>query len=573
MPQTKLLFSQRSTVFLIAWLLTTTLYAQSDLPAVPLTQLTRPTGWELAGSISPTADAKSLRPKAGNTILVGTNEPLTLAKPTDDFRMRFDLMMTSNAGVMLSLPGGQPISLDHSLDLPRLLKAPGLWQTVEMWYKTGGPKGAPMLEKLILNGITVREAQILTGKNNGLVTLMATNGSIAIRNLGYRIMSPRNVAKWSSPLNYTIVEGGYILDPQEAARKKVLKQDTTSMLNYEVSYGQPRQYSIFFTGKLNVLEAGTYQLELDHGGAAALWVDGKELIPVNHLELGMTARGTTTISAGTHDIRVYFSRSWFRPGLGLFISLADTRPQPLHAPASLPEPDAVALVSVNPDYSSLQDKIQRIRSFVQLPGEKMKRTHSLSVGSPTGIHYTLDLNQMALVQVWKGDFANVTEMWYERGEPQLLSPLGTVVRPPAQTPLMLLQDEAAAWPDSVDDKLVQYKGQTVDKQGLPTIQYQLGGLTVNDAIQTSKDDPAGSTLTRTLIFSGSATGTPYCRIAAGTSVEEVAKGLYAINDRSYYVRIDPKAKVKMRQSNGKQEVLLPIDMKNGPGSVQYSIIF
>ncbi|GAB3688087.1 hypothetical protein GCM10027592_02510 [Spirosoma flavus] len=567
------LFSQRSTAFLTAWLLSFTLYAQSDLPAVSLAQLSRPTGWELAGSLSPTADATSLRPKTGNTMLVGSGEPITLAKPTDDFRLHVDVLMAAKTDVVLTLPTGQAIRLGGTPESARVLKAPGLWQSVDVWYKVSKTRGVSILEKLALNGITLRESQTLANNNLGPLTLAAKTGSVAIRNLGYRVMSPRNLASWSGPLNYTIVEGGYILDPQEAARKKVLKQDTTSTLNYEVSYGQPRQYSIFFAGKLNVLQAGTYQLELDHGGAAALWVDGKELIPVNHLELGMTAIGTTTLSAGTHDVRVYFSRSWFRPGLGLFISQADTRPQPLHAPASLPEPDAVALVSVNPDYSSPQDKIQRIRSFVQLPGEKMKRTHSLSVGSPTGIHYTLDLNQMALIQVWKGDFANVTEMWYERGEPQLLSPLGAVVRTPPQTPLMLLQNESAVWPDSVDEKTVQYKGQTVDKQGRPTMNYQLGGLSVIDAIQTSQDDPAGSTLTRTLTLSGSATGTPYCRLATGTSIEEVAKGLYAINDRNYYVRIDPKAKVKTRQSNNKQELLLPVDMKNGAASVQYSIIF
>ncbi|GAB4000965.1 hypothetical protein GCM10028807_55680 [Spirosoma daeguense] len=558
---------------LSAWLLSLNLYAQSDLPAVPLTQLTRPTGWELAGSISPTADATSLRPKSGNSLLVGSTEPLTLATPTDDFRMHVDVLMTANADVTLTLPTGQAIRLAGSQESARLLKAPGLWQSVDIWYKVNAGKGSSVLEKFAINGITVRESQILTNNKKGPLMLSTKSGSVAIRNLGFRTMSPRNVAKWTAPLNYTIVEGGYILDPKYAAQKKVLKQDTVGTLNYEVSYGQPRQYSIFFTGKLNIFEAGTYQLELNQGGAGALWVDGKELIPVNHLELGQPATGTTTLSAGSHDIRVYFSRSWFRPGLGLFISLADTRPQPLHAPASLPEPDAVALVSVNPDYSSPQDKIQRIRSFVQLPGEKTKRTHSLSVGAPTGIHYTLDLNQMALLQVWKGDFANVTEMWYERGEPQLLSPLGTLVRTSPQTPLMVLQNEAAAWPDSVDENTLRYVGMTVDKQGQPTTQYKLAGLTVTDAIQTSQDATSGNALVRTLTLNGSTNGTPYCRVAAATSVEEVAKGLYAINDRSYYVRIEPKAKAKIRQSNTKQELLLPVDLKNGAASVQYSIIF
>ena len=159
-------------------------------------------------------------------------------------------------------------------------------------------------------------------------------------------------------------------------------------------------------------------------------------------------------------------------------------------------------------------------------------------------------------------------MWYERGEPQLLSPLGTTVRLPGQPALMVLTNEATAWPDSLNESTLHYKGLTVDKQGAPTISYELAGLTVTDAIRSQED-----ALMRTVSLTGSPDGTAYCRVAAGTSVEEVSKGLYALNDRSYYIRFDPKAKVKLRQSNGKQELLLPVEMKNSAGSVQYSIVF
>ncbi|WP_332368925.1 hypothetical protein [Spirosoma telluris] len=419
----------------LGWLLSVPLYAQSDLPPLPLSQLTKPAGWQLVGSVSPNADGTSMQPKPGSNVLVGGSEPLTLLTPTADFRLRFDLLMTLNADVVVNLPSGQPISLAHSQEISRLLKAPGLWQTVDLWYKIGSSKESAVLEKLAINGVTVREGQMLAGKALGPLTLMTKSGNVAIRNVGYRVMTPRTVAQWVGPLSYTIVEGGYIQNPDDAARKKVLKQDTTSVLNYEVSYGQPRQYTIFFTGKLNALQAGDYRFDLNQGGLAALWIDGKEVLPINHLELGMPNSNTIPLTAGPHEVKVYFSRSWFRPGLGLYVSQAGTRPQPLHAPTSLPEPDPVAVVSVNPDFGDAQNQVQRIRSFVQLPGEKTKRTHSLSVGSPVGLHYTVDLNQMALIQAWKGDFANTTEMWYERGEPQLLAPLGAPVYLPAQTRL------------------------------------------------------------------------------------------------------------------------------------------
>ena len=567
------LLLRQTALLSLSWLLAAPLYAQSDLPAVSLSQLTRPDGWQLVGSVSPTADGSSMRQKAGSNVLTGSDSPLTLLTPTDDFRLRFNLMTTPKADVVLTLPTGQSINLGQSPEIVRLMKAPGLWQTVDVWYKTGGANGPAILEKLALNGVTVREMQTLANNRLGPLTVMSKAGPVAVRNVGYRVMSPRKVAQWSSPVSYTIVEGQYIENPAVARTKKVLKQDTTSQINYEVSYGQPRQYSIFFSGKLNALQTGDYQFELDQGGVAGLWIDGKEVIPTSHRELGQASTGTATLTAGPHTVDVYFSRSWFRPGLGLSVSQAGTRPQPLHAPASLPEPDPVAVISVNPDYNDPMNQVQRIRSFVQMPGEKNKRTHSMSVGSPTGMHYTVDLNQMALLQVWKGDFANTTEMWYERGEPQLLTPLGETIHLPAQTPLMVLTSESAAWPDSVSENTLQYKGYAVDKQGAPTFTYTLAGATIKDAIRPDLTNAEGNALVRTLSLTGSPTGTVYCRIAAGSAVEEVGRGLYAINDRSYFIKLDPKAKTQVRQSNGKQELVLPVDVKNGTGSVAYSIIF
>ncbi len=213
-------------------------------------------------------------------------------------------------------------------------------------------------------------------------------------------------------------------------------------------------------------------------------------------------------------------------------------------------------------------KAERIRSFVQLPGETHKRTHSLSVGSPTGYHYTVDLNQMALLQVWKGGFANVTEMWYERGEPQLLETMGTTVRLPAQSGLALLAGETAAWPDSAAENTLQYKGLSVDKMGYPTLTYTLAGTTVTDSIRPERDGIA-----RVLRVAGTPTGRLYCRVAAGQTIDDMGNGLYAIDDRSYFIRVDPALKPRQRSSGGRQELLLPLAVKNGLGSVGYSVVF
>lgn len=559
------LFSNRATFLLAGSLLTASVFAQStstNLPRLAIESLRLPANWQRVGSVMASPTQTAIKTGSGNTILVGNaGQGLTLLNAPSDFALQAEMLFTPGASAQLTLPTGQTISLTDA----RLNKAPGLWQKVDLRYRAATPSRPAMIDRLAINGVTVREGQTLPrSTTNSPVLLTAQNGSVAVRNPGYRSLTNRSVAKWNGPLKYMIVDGENP-DKTEAAKFKILKQDTTSAISYESSYGQKsRNYSMVFSGKLNVVEAATYQFDLDYGGRARLYVDGKEVIKGDYKDLGPQQSAEVPLTAGTHDVDVVMARTpWIRAGLGLFVSLADTRPQPLHTQASLPEPNPVSQISIQADA-----KPSLIRSFVQLPGEKLKRTHALSVGTPAGVHYTLDLNQMALLQAWKGDFADVTEMWYERGEPQLLRPMGANVLLAPQTALMILNNAQAAWPDSVSEAVLQYKGLSIDKQGMPVIEYGLGGATVTDAIQTSSNG-----LTRTLTVSGAANGPVVCRLAAGNKIEEVEKGLYAIDDRTYYVRIDPKAKPELRTVGSKQELRMPVAMKNGGASVVYEIVF
>ncbi len=551
----------RVTAFLLTGLLTTaSAFAQStsgSLPRLAAESLTLPANWQRAGSVIASPTQATFKTSGGSNLLIGNaGQGLTIINNAPDFALQADLLITPGASGQLTLPTGQTLPLTDA----RLNKAPGLWQKLDLRYRAATPTRPATLERLAINGVTVREGVTLNrAATNGPVVLTVQNGSVAVRNLGYRALNNRNVAQWAGPITYTIYDGENP-DKTEARKFKVLKQDTTSAISYESSYGQKsRNYSMVFGGKLNTTDVGTYQFDLDYGGRASLYVDGKAVIKGDYKDLGPQQSASVPLTAGTHEIEVVLARTpWIRAGLGLFISLADTRPQALHTQASLPEPNPVSQISVQADA-----KPALIRSFVQLPGEKLKRTHALSVGTPAGMHYTLDLNQMALLQVWKGDFADVTEMWYERGEPQLLKPLGANVLLAPQTALMVLNDTNAAWPDSVSETILQYRGLSLDKQGMPTTEYTLGGASVTDAIR-----PGTNGLTRTLTVTGTANGPLVCRLVAGAQIEEVEKGLYAINDRSYYIRLDPKLKPVISTISGKQELRLPVK-----GGVSYEIVF
>ena len=308
-----------------------------------------PPNWQQVSTVwaSPVEPALKTTPLAGKpasetAIWVGTpGQPVRLATNTSDFRLTIDFLTTPASEVDLVLPGAQLMQLTGW----PASKAPGLWQHATVQYRMS--KSA-MIEKLIINGVTVAEGHVLTsqplnGLDAGVVGVQVRKGTAALRQVDYAALNDRAVATWSGPLSYTIYDGENITRA-EVVGKKILKQDTAAQINQEVGYGQPRRHSVLFSGKLNALPSG--------------------------------------------------------------------------------------------------DKPELIRSFVQLPGETHKRTHSLSVGTPAGLHYTLDLNQMALLQVWKGNFADLTDMWYERGESQLLKPMGATVQLPAQTALMVLPNGA-----------------------------------------------------------------------------------------------------------------------------------
>jgi hypothetical protein len=201
-----------------------------------------------------------------------------------------------------------------------------------------------------------------------------------------------------------------------------------------------------------------------------------------------------------------------------------------------------------------------IRSFIQLDDEKYKRTHCLSVGSPAGWHYTMDLNRGALLHAWRGQFANVTEMWYERGEPQLLFTAGLTVPVSRQSNVAVLPAATTAWPDSAE---INYLGYRLDAQGYPMMRYAAGAATVNDYLVPGTDG-----LVRTVAVEGTpGGGTLYALAGSGRQIVLVESGLYQIDDR-YFVRLDKKVKPVLRNSAGRQELLLPVT-----GSTSYTMFW
>jgi hypothetical protein len=91
------------------------------------------------------------------------------------------------------------------------------------------------------------------------------------------------------------------------------------------------------------------------------------------------------------------------------------------------------------------------------------------------------------------------------------------------------------------------------------------GSLVNDATTVSAN---GEGLHREITVQGDQLNL-FIRIAQAKNIEDLQNGLYLIDDKSYYIRLDDvKAKSVIRDSNGQKEFLLPVQ-----GKVGYSILY
>ena len=79
-----------------------------------------------------------------------------------------------------------------------------------------------------------------------------------------------------------------------------------------------------------------------------------------------------------------------------------------------------------------------IRGFVRHDG--VKKTRTIAVGDPDGVHYVMDSAQGAVLHAWKGAFIETTDMWHSRGQDQLAVPRGAVLTFSGAPTVALLSD-------------------------------------------------------------------------------------------------------------------------------------
>ncbi|MFC6997107.1 family 16 glycoside hydrolase [Rufibacter roseus] len=451
-------------------------------------------------------------------------------------------------------------------------RAPGLWQHLKISFQaprfdaSGKKTENARIMRIELNGVIIQEDVELFGPTRGSISneekatgplrFQGDHGAVAFRNIKVNQYSkPRPELK---NLTYKIYQGRYEKQPQYDSIPPEAEgpQGTSNILTSNLEAGT-KQYLIRYNGTLVVKEPGEYTFNiLARGGSGSIKVNSQDVVPYRSWE----GKGTVTLPAGEVPFELLYSKymDWERPVLALRVSGPGVRE------FLISERDLSPDVEADPIIVSAQER-PVLRSFMDLPGQ-YRVTHAASVGSPNQLHYTYDLDHGTLIQLWRGDFLDATPMWHERGDGSS-RPLGSVQRfgKPTITLATLASDQAAWATDTTGTTFIP-KGYSLDQNSEPTFRYQIYGATVQDAIRVIEN---GKGLQRELNIQNPASGL-YARVVEAEKIEDAGKGMYLINDKAYYLRLDDLAGAKpiIRTVSGRQELIVPVRSK-----LTYTILY
>jgi hypothetical protein len=162
--------------------------------------------------------------------------------------------------------------------------------------------------------------------------------------------------------------------------------------------------------------------------------------------------------------------------------------------------------------------------------------------------------------IWKGGFIDAARHWTDRGA-GFEGPLGDEVLSLASGPSFAVLSKAdAAWPiGNTRDAGYKFLGYTLSSDDRPTFRYSLNGISIEDFPNPSSKDNPFLKRVFTLTAKEPADGL-YFRAALGSKIETADKGWYKVD--SWKVRIDG-AEATIRQSAGKNELVVPVRFKDG----------
>ena len=467
-------------------------------------------------------------------------------------------------------------------------RAPGLWQHFRIEFRAPrfNAKGEKIenarFKKVTHNGVVIHENVEVTGptraaafldeKPLGPLMIQGDHGPVAVRNIKYKVYGMDRVTL--SELKLTAYDGKLSSVAQLDTAKPAAIMDIDVLKHQGTA--TKRNYAGRINGSIIIPKPGRYYFFLNlkwipedtnpenPNGGGELKVGGKTLMSLDGKETGMTS-SAVNLEAGAHPFELVYYKTyghWYQPSDDIVLAVEATGIEYSNLNADLSFAEAVGAITV----SVAADPVM-VRSFMNHKGKK--KTHVISVGEPGSAHYSYDLASGSFLQCWRGGFLETTLMWHGRGEPQLGEPLGSVIELAGKPTVAQLIDQNAVWPDS--NASYHYKGYDIDKSGNPVIKYSIGQTEVRESLAAEN---SGKQLSHTVTVVSSEKDVVWCHVAQGSNITRLPNGLYAVNDKQYFIQLSEKVEPVIRKGpDNTMELLIAIKSNDNNGSIKYSIIW
>ncbi len=454
-------------------------------------------------------------------------------------------------------------------------KAPGLWQKIKVHFQA--PRFNEAGEKISnakfisvdLNGVRIHsnvEVFTHTGgpieKNEvakGPLLIQGNHGPIAIRNFKYQLLKESSAEL--KGLSYRVYKGDF-KQLQDLDNEMVVASGTSEKIDVNV-VGEEDAYGLIYSGTLQIDEADTYTLSFGYTGGLKVVLDGKTLAERNSSDSESGVSETLMLTKGSHAIEMtnIKSAAWRAPRLGFTMESASTNIKEFNVLDSYP----ASVTTVSPIFVDAEATPRLLRGFVSFEGNGKRLSHTIGVGTPTGVNFIYDLGAANLIGMWRGDFVDATPMWHNRGDGSF-NTRGAVNWTFLNQPITRLETQNSAFPETGEAPNFVSKGYSIDKNsGMPIFKNVYNGVAIENKITT---DNTNTYLVQEVTFSKTGLTNWYLKLASGT-IEKAADGSYVIGGKQYYIHMLSGQIPIIREVDGKTELVLQID-----GSpVKYEIIW
>lgn len=579
--------------------------AQINFALTDFSQFEKPgPAWHIAGDVN--ADWKKnnlLTTKPGSGILINMpdennhGQDLLTQLQHSDADVSFDYMMAKGANSGVYLQGRYEIQLLDSWGVARprygdnggiyerwddargkgnegyegyaprqnVSMAPGLWQHIDISFQAPRFNSAGVktenarILRVRLNGVTIHENVELLGPTRGSMgvevpagplRIQGDHGAVAIKNISIKNYDkPRPEV---TGLNYFIYKGKFDTEPDFKKLPPEAKGNSL-LLTSNIDNKITTEYLVRYTGNLSVKEPGEYIFNMKvPGGTGLIKINNSMVVP-----FGDRSPGKIMLPVGKHMLELLYAKteSWSKPTLALSVAGPGIR-EFLISDANTGMSDEADPILAEATSNTI------LRSFMDIP-KGARITHAVNVGSGEQLHYTYDMDKGNIVQAWRGYFLDATPMWHDRGDGSS-KPMGAIkIFGNASFALNTLSTISEAWATDSAGTGYRPKGYALDAADRPVFRYLMYGATIKDAIRVMDD---GHGFQREITVEN-APANMYLRLANASIIEKMDNGVYMIDDKTYFLKLDNN-KAFIRDSNGSKELLVPIENK-----LTYAIIF